>query len=268
YGYSLDCPDGLVCWEAQFGDFVNVGQVVIDQFIVSAEDKWNRLSGLVMLLPHGFEGQGPEHSSARLERFLTLAAEDNIQVVYPSTAAQFFHLLRRQVVKKWRKPLIVMTPKSLLRAAHVASPMTDLATGTFRRVLPDTLARSDSEVQQIILCMGKIYYELAARREKLGRNDVAILRLEQIYPVPQTELLEQLSRYAPEATVTWVQEEPQNMGAWRFLRAMWGDRVFGRNPFAGISRPASASPATGSQHSHELEQQEILVAALGGDQED
>ncbi|MDZ4686463.1 MAG: 2-oxoglutarate dehydrogenase E1 component, partial [Planctomycetaceae bacterium] len=268
YGYSLDCPDGLVCWEAQFGDFVNVAQVVIDQFIVSAEDKWNRLSGLVMLLPHGFEGQGPEHSSARLERFLTLAAEDNIQVVYPSTAAQFFHLLRRQVLKKWRKPLIVMTPKSLLRAAHVASPMTDLATGTFRRVLPDALARSDSEVKQVILCMGKIYYELAARRDKLGRNDVAILRLEQIYPIPQTELLEQLSRYAPEASVTWVQEEPENMGAWRYLRALWCDRVFGRNPFAGISRPASASPATGSQHSHELEQQEILIAALGGDQED
>jgi 2-oxoglutarate dehydrogenase E1 component len=266
YGYSLDCPDGLTCWEAQFGDFVNVAQVVIDQFIVSAEDKWNRLSGLVMLLPHGFEGQGPEHSSGRLERFLTLAAEDNIQVANPTTAAQFFHLLRRQVIKKWRKPLVVMTPKSLLRAAQVASPLSDLATGTFRRVLPDVLDRPDSEVRQILMCSGKIYYELAARREKLGRNDVAILRMEQLYPLPSSELSEQLSRYAPDTPVTWVQEEPENMGAWRFLRGMWGDRVLGRNSMGVICRPASASPATGSQHSHELEQQEILVAALGDDQ--
>jgi 2-oxoglutarate dehydrogenase E1 component len=263
YGYSLDCPDGLVCWEAQFGDFVNVAQVVIDQFIVSAEDKWNRLSGLVMLLPHGFEGQGPEHSSARLERFLTLAAEDNIQVAYPSTPAQYFHLLRRQVLKKWRKPLIVMTPKSLLRSPLATSSLADLSTGTFRRVLPDMLDRPPGDVRQILLCTGKIYYELAQHREKRGRTDVAILRLEQLYPLPQGELQAQLERYGEDVPVTWVQEEPENMGAWRYLRVVWGERIFGRHPFAGVMRPASASPATGSYHSHEIEQLQILDQAFG-----
>jgi len=263
YGYSLDTPDGLICWEAQFGDFVNVAQVIIDQFIVSAEDKWNRLSGLVMLLPHGFEGNGPEHSSARLERFLQLAAEDNIQIVYPTTPAQIFHVLRRQVLRKWRKPLIVMTPKQMLRMRQAVSSFQDLETGTFRRLLPDSLERPASEVRQIVLCSGKIYYELAERREELHRNDIAILRLEQLYPIPEEELKSALAVYPSGIPVVWAQEEPENMGAWRFLRVHWGDSLFGRYPFSGISRPASASPATGSHKSHDLEQDVILTKVIG-----
>ena len=261
YGYSLDTPDGLVCWEAQFGDFVNVAQVIIDQFIVSAEDKWNRLSGIVMLLPHGFEGNGPEHSSARLERFLQLAAEDNIQIANPTTPAQLFHLLRRQVLRKWRKPLIVMTPKSLLKMP--LSSLADFATGAFRRVLPDATVHSTADVRHVLLCSGKVYYDLAKRRDELKRKDVAILRLEQLYPLPKKQLEEALSVYAPGTRVTWVQEEPENMGAWRFLRVVWGQSLFGSHPFEGISRPESASPATGSHTSHELEQDEILTAAIG-----
>ncbi|HET6422492.1 MAG TPA: 2-oxoglutarate dehydrogenase E1 component [Planctomycetaceae bacterium] len=262
YGYSLDSPDGLTCWEAQFGDFVNVAQVIIDQFIVSAEDKWNRLSGLVMLLPHGFEGNGPEHSSARLERFLDLCAEDNIQVCYPTTPAQIFHLLRRQVHRKWRKPLIVMTPKWMLRAPGAISTLADLGQGTYRRVLPDTLTRPATEVKQILVCTGKVYYELAKRREELQRNDVAILRLEQLYPTPTEELLKLMAEYPADAPITWVQEEPENNGAWRFLRVLWGEKLGGR-PLSLISRPASASPATGSHHSHDIEQEKILEAAIG-----
>lgn len=263
YGYSLDTPDGLVCWEAQFGDFVNVAQVIIDQFIVSAEDKWNRLSGLVMLLPHGFEGAGPEHSSARLERFLQLAAEDNIQIVYPTTPAQIFHVLRRQVLRKWRKPLIVMTPKSLLRAPQAVSTFADLETGTFRRILPDALDSPHNEVRQIVLCTGKIYYDLAARRDELKRTDVAIIRLEQLYPVPEKELEILLATYPDGTPVVWAQEEPENMGAWRFLRVRWGESLFRRYPLTGVSRPASASPATGSHTSHDLEQDEILTKVIG-----
>ncbi len=263
YGYSLDTPDGLVCWEAQFGDFVNVAQVIIDQFIVSAEDKWNRLSGLVLLLPHGFEGNGPEHSSARLERFLQLAAEDNVQIVYPTTPAQIFHVLRRQVHRKWRKPLIVMTPKEMLRMRNAVSTMSDLATGTFRRVLPDALDRPASDVRQIVLCSGKIYYELADRREELQRTDIAILRLEQLYPVPERELEQLLSNYPEGTPVVWAQEEPENMGAWRFLRVLWGEAIFRRYPFTGVARPASASPATGSHKSHDIEQNEILTKVIG-----
>lgn len=263
YGYSLDTPDGLICWEAQFGDFVNVAQVIIDQFIVSAEDKWNRLSGLVMLLPHGFEGAGPEHSSARLERFLQLAAEDNIQVVYPTTPAQIFHVLRRQVLRKWRKPLVIMTPKSLLRARQATSQFSELATGTFKRVIPDALQRLGSEVRQIVLCTGKIYYELAARREELQRNDIAIIRLEQLYPVPTAELEAALADYADGTPVIWAQEEPENMGAWRFFRVQWGDSIFGRFPLSVECRPASASPATGSHTSHDIEQDEILTKVIG-----
>ncbi|MBI1348430.1 2-oxoglutarate dehydrogenase E1 component [bacterium] len=264
YGYSLDCPDGLVVWEAQFGDFVNAAQVIIDQFIVSAEDKWNRLSGLVMLLPHGFEGAGPEHSSARLERFLTLAAEDNIQICYPSTPAQQFHLLRRQVLRKWRKPLIVMTPKQHLRPPNgFSSSLEDLATGTFQRVIGDQSNVPAAAIRQIILCTGKIYRELEQQRERLGRKDIAILRVEQLYPLPNEALQAELAKYNEGIPVTWVQEEPENMGAWRFFRVHWGERLFGRHPFKGICRPASASPATGSFHSHENEQQAILREAIG-----
>jgi 2-oxoglutarate dehydrogenase E1 component len=261
YGYSLDCPDGLVMWEAQFGDFVNVAQVVIDQFIVSAEDKWNRLSGLVMLLPHGFEGQGPEHSSARLERFLLLAAKDNIQVVQPTTPAQIFHCLRRQVLRVWRKPLVVMTPKSLLRHPGCVSTLDDLATGSFQRVLRDTAAAA-RDVRRILLCSGKVAYELEKRRQELSRHDVAIVRVEQFYPLPRKALEDALADYAPGTPAVWVQDEPENMGAWRFLRIHFGDKLLDRFPFSGVCRQSAASPATGSKKSHDLEQNELLATAF------
>jgi 2-oxoglutarate dehydrogenase E1 component len=260
YGYSVDCPHGLTLWEAQFGDFVNVAQVIIDQFIVSAEDKWRRLSGLVMLLPHGFEGQGPEHSSARLERFLELGAEDNIQVIVPSTPAQIFHALRRQIVRAWRKPLIVMTPKSLLRHPQCVSPLDDLARGRFQRIIPDAQPPAGN-VRRILLTSGKLYYELEQRRQDLGRTDVAILRVEQPYPLPLNQLQAALLPYPEHTPVMWVQEEPENMGAWRFLRVMLGEKLFGR-PFWRIARATSASPATGSHNSHKREQEQLLQEAF------
>ncbi len=262
YGYSLDCPDGLVIWEAQFGDFVNAAQVVIDQFIVSAEDKWNRLSGLVMLLPHGFEGQGPEHSSARLERFLSLCAKDNIQVAQPTTPAQMFHLLRRQVLRVWRKPLVVMTPKSLLRHPNCLSSLDDLATGTFQRVLADASGVPARDVRRILLCTGKVAYELEKRRQELGRRDVAIVRVEQLYPLPRKALEDALAGYAPGTPAVWVQDEPENMGAWRFLRIHFGEKLLDRFPFSGMCRQSAASPATGSKKSHDLEQNELLSASF------
>ena len=256
YGYSLDVPDGLVLWEAQFGDFANAAQVIIDQFIASGEDKWRRLSGLVMLLPHGFEGSGPEHSSARLERYLQLCAEDNMQVVYPTTPAQMFHLLRRQVLRPWRKPLVVMTPKSLLRHPKAVSSLEDLASGTFERVIPDPEADGATRV---ILCSGKVYYDLLAER---GDNrDTAIVRLEQLYPLSERELGAALAPYAADAPVVWVQEEPENMGAWRNLRVEFGVQLLG-HPFSGVYRPASASPATGSGSAHKLEQKDLMRAAF------
>ncbi|MBK7584240.1 MAG: 2-oxoglutarate dehydrogenase E1 component [Myxococcales bacterium] len=261
YGYSLDWPDGLVLWEAQFGDFVNAAQVIIDQFLVSAEDKWKRLSGLVMLLPHGYEGQGPEHSSARLERFLVLAAEDNIQIAQPSTPAQYFHLLRRQVLRPWRKPLIVFTPKSLLRHPRCTSSLEECATGRFRRVLADP-AVEPAEVQRVLLCSGRIYYDLVQRREELARRDVAILRIEQFYPLDAAILRDELEPFREGTPVVWLQDEPNNMGAWRHLRARFGDGVFGRHPLSVVCRAESASPATGSPSAHKLEQAEILEKAF------
>ena len=263
YGYSLDCPDGLVLWEAQFGDFVNAAQVIVDQFVVSAEEKWRRLSGLVLLLPHGFEGQGPEHSSARLERFLELAVNDNIQIVSPTTPAQYFHVLRRQVLRPWRKPLVVMTPKSLLRHPKVVSSLADLQQGGFERILGD-VAAAPERVRRVLLCSGKVYYDLLTMREELGRDDVAILRLEQLYPLRDEQLRGALAPYAPAAPVVWVQEEPANMGAWRYLLARFGDRLLGARPFSGVCRPASASPATGWAALHKNEQQKLLKVALDG----
>jgi 2-oxoglutarate dehydrogenase E1 component len=262
YGYSLDCPDGLVLWEAQFGDFVNAAQVIIDQFIAGAEDKWHRLSSVVLLLPHGFEGMGPEHSSARLERFLQLAAEDNIQIVYPSTPAQYFHCLRRQVLSRWRKPLVVLTPKSLLRNPKSVSTLEECAVGRFRRVIQDPLVDRDQRVDKILLCSGKIYYELEAERARLGQKNIAIVRLEQLYPFPEPELKDALVLYPDAKSVSWVQEEPENMGAWHYLHAKFCNQVFGR-PFSGVFRPASGSPATGSHASHTREQKELLDQALG-----
>jgi len=262
YGYSLDCPEGLVIWEAQFGDFVNAAQVVIDQFIVSAEDKWNRLSGITMLLPHGFEGQGPEHSSARLERFLSLCAKDNIQVAQPTTPAQLFHLLRRQVLRVWRKPLVVMTPKSLLRNPACVSSLDDLVKGSFQRVLPDTLDTPARDIHRVLLCSGKVAYELEKRRQEIGRRDVAIIRVEQLYPLPRQALEEALAAYTPGTPVVWVQEEPENMGSWRFVRIHFGEKLFDRFPFSGVCRQSAASPATGSKKSHDMEQNELLSAAF------
>ena len=261
YGYSLDCPKSLVLWEAQFGDFVNCAQVILDQFITSAEVKWHRLSGLVLLLPHGFEGMGPEHSSARLERFLTLAAEDNIQIVQPTTPAQYFHVLRRQAIRNWRKPLIVFTPKSLLRHPKVVSSLEDCANGKFQRVLPDD--SKSQNVKRILLCTGKVYYDLAAYRAEHKRDDVAIIRLEQLYPLPAALLDQALNAYAEHTPVLWVQEEPANMGAWRYLHEKFGKKLFNRFPFALISRVESASPATGSSHAHKLQQAQLVACAFG-----
>ncbi len=262
YGYSLDYPEGLVAWEAQFGDFVNAAQVVIDQFIASAEAKWRRLSGVILLLPHGFDGQGPEHSSARLERFLALAADDNLQVVYPTTPAQYFHCLRRQVLRRWRKPLVIMTPKSLLRHRECQSTLDDFETGRFQPVILDSERKNAKETNRVLMCSGKIFYELLERRRELEGPAPPIIRLEQFYPLPVEELRGVLARFAPGAQVMWVQEEPENMGAWRFLRVHW-DQFFSEYPLACVSRPASASPATGSKTAHEREQKHLIERALG-----
>lgn len=267
YGYSLGFPDALVLWEAQFGDFVNAAQVLIDQFLASAEEKWQHLSGLVLLLPHGFEGQGPEHSSGRLERFLQLAAEDNLQIVVPGTPAQYFHCLRRQAIRRWRKPLIVFTPKSLLRDSRNVSTLDELATGRFRRVLPDgcsadAIPAEVPRIDRILLCSGKIYYDLRERCVHERRNDVALIRLEQLYPLPRSQLAAALEPHCDGTPIRWVQEEPENMGAWRYLRHEMGERVFGRWPLTGVCRPASGSTATGSNSRYRREQQELINSAL------
>ncbi len=259
YGYSLDYPDGLVLWEAQFGDFVNAAQVIIDQFLAAAEDKWMRLSGLVLLLPHGFEGQGPEHSSARLERFLSLAAEDNIQVCNLTTPAQYFHVLRRQVVRPWRKPLVLMTPKSLLRHKAAVSDLDELATGHFQRVIADATLPA-AKASRVILCTGKVYYDLIQSRSDKKRDDVAIVRVEELYPFPADALVAVAN--APKGVpVVWVQEEPWNMGAQYFLRPRL-EKTLGR-PVQYVCREESASPATGSAASHKVEQQLLMDQAFG-----
>ncbi|MFA5550123.1 MAG: 2-oxoglutarate dehydrogenase E1 component [Trueperaceae bacterium] len=260
YGYSLDMPEGLVIWEAQYGDFVNVAQVIIDQFLASAEEKWSRLSGLVLQLPHAFEGGGPEHSSARLERFLQLCAEDNMQVVYPTTPAQIFHLLRRQVLRPYRKPLIIMSPKSLIRHPKAVSSLEEVATGTFQRVIADDMA-DPKKVRRIIVTSGKVYYDLLAEREERGAYDVAIVRLEQLYPLDPGAIDAALARYSKDVPVVWVQEEPANNGAWHFLLVRYRDEFHG-HPFSGVYRPESASPATGSGAAHKLEQAELLRQAF------
>ena len=260
YGYSLDRPDKLVLWEAQFGDFANAAQVIIDQFIVSAEDKWSRLSGLVLLLPHGFEGQGPEHSSARIERFLALAAEDNIQVCNLTTPGQLFHALRRQIHRPLRKPLVVFTPKSLLRSPEAVSTLDELESGAFQRVIPDTSV-DPAKVTRILLCSGKVYYDLAAERRRAARQDVAVLRLEQYYPLSDA-LTKALAPFAEGTPVVWVQEEPRNMGAWYFINARSAELLHGRHPLTVVSRAESASPATGSKAAHDLEQKMLVRDAF------
>ena len=261
YGYSLDCPEGLVMWEAQFGDFWNVAQCIVDQFIVSAEDKWKRLSRLVMLLPHGFEGQGPEHCSARLERLLLLTAEHNIIVAQPSTPAQYFHLLRRQVKSKWSKPLIVLTPKSLLRHPGCTSVLDEIQNGSFQKILPDDRP-SNPPTRRVLISSGKAYYDLFEERKKLNANDVALLRVEQFYPMEAAQVVEAISKYPAGTPVSWYQDEPSNMGAWQFIKMRWGDDIIKSHPLSLISRPESASPATGSLRSHKLEERDLLTQAF------
>ena len=262
YGYSLDFPEALVAWEAQFGDFANGAQVIIDQFITSGEDKWNRLSGLVLLLPHGFEGQGPEHSSARLERFLTAAADDNIQVVNLTTPAQIFHCLRRQVARPYRKPLVVMSPKSLLRHPRAVSEWKEICEGRFQRIIPEGAEVDPAKVRRVLLVSGKFYYELLERRESESIDDVAIVRVEQLHPFDDGLLEQVLSPYPDGVEVVWVQEEPRNMGAWPFFWMRTGDSWFGKYPFRCVSRKASASPATGSAAAHKIEQEKLLQEAF------
>lgn len=262
FGFSLDAPDCLVLWEAQFGDFFNVAQVIFDQFISTSEDKWDKLNHLVMLLPHGFEGQGPEHSSARLERFLQLAAEDNICVANLTTPAQLFHILRRQILRPVRKPLVIMSPKSLLRHPDCVSPWSEFHRGAFHRVLPDNVLAEPAKVKRVLLCSGKIFYDLAHYRKERQRDDVAIVRLEQLYPFPEKSLRAALSQYGRGTPVIWVQEEPENMGALTFIKLRFGESVYDRFPFLTVSRPESASPATGSSASHRIEQDGLIEQAF------
>jgi 2-oxoglutarate dehydrogenase E1 component len=258
YGFSRDFPEALVLWEAQFGDFANGAQIMIDQFIVAGEDKWNLLSGVVLLLPHGYEGQGPEHSSARIERFLQLAARDNIQICQPSTSAQYFHLLRRQALRAWRKPLVVFTPKSMLRHPAASSSLAEFSAPRFQPVIPDAGAGSAARV---LLCTGKIGHELAAERKRRKDFSTAIIFLEQLYPFPEAELAAEMDRHTAARDFVWVQEEPANMGALAFLLPRLERLAHGR-PVLSVKRSASASPATGSHKAHEMEQRTLLALAF------
>ncbi|HCY00890.1 MAG TPA: 2-oxoglutarate dehydrogenase E1 component, partial [Bacteroidales bacterium] len=252
YGYSLGVPNGLTIWEAQFGDFFNVAQVIIDQYVSSAEDKWGLKSGLTLLLPHGFEGQGPEHSSARIERFLTLAARQNMQITNITTPANFFHALRKQVKREFRTPLIVFTPKSLLRHPRCISKLDELSKGAFQEVIDDDNVESE-KVLRVVFCSGKVYYDLLERKEHFEANDIALVRIEQLYPFPKKQVESVIARYPNTIQWLWVQEEPQNMGAWNFIR----DNIT-QVPIEVVSRLASGSPAVGLSKLHNQEQQEII----------
>jgi 2-oxoglutarate dehydrogenase E1 component len=259
YGFSRDFPEALVLWEAQFGDFANGAQIIIDQFIAASEDKWGLLSGIVMLLPHGYEGQGPEHSSARIERYLELAARDNIQICQPSNAAQYFHLLRRQALRAWRKPLVVFTPKSMLRNPAASSPLSDFSSGRFQTVIPDP---GDGSAARVLLCTGKIGHELKAERKRRQQDSPAISFVEQLYPFPEAELAAEMDRHANAREFVWVQEEPGNMGAHEFIIPQLEPLARGRAVLS-VNRSASASPATGSPKAHEMEQKTLVTLAFG-----
>ena len=263
YGFATAEPNALVIWEAQFGDFVNGAQVVIDQFISSGETKWGRVCGLAMFLPHGYEGQGPEHSSARLERFLQLCAEHNMQVCVPSTAAQMFHMLRRQMLRPFRKPLIVMTPKSLLRKKEASSQITDFANGAFQTVIPDVESLEAKEVKRIVACSGKVYYDLAARRAEAKRTDVAIIRVEQLYPFPHKQFEAEMKRYMNASEVVWCQEEPQNQGAWYQSAHYFRENMRDDQKLYYAGRPPSAAPATGYMARHNERQRALVEQAFG-----
>jgi 2-oxoglutarate dehydrogenase E1 component len=259
YGYAITDPYTLTLWEAQFGDFANNAQGVIDLFIASGESKWQRLCGLVMLLPHGWEGLGPEHSSARLERFLQLCADDNIQVCDLTTPAQYFHLLRRQALADFRKPLVIMTPKSLLRHPKAVSSLDDLSNGRFAAVIDDPARPEDAE--RVLICSGKLYYQLLERRDKLATQQVAIVRLEQYYPFPEEALSAVLEGYPQAESIVWIQEAPQNMGGWQFVRPRI-EAIIDR-PLAYVGRPASASPASGFPKIYRQQQEAISDQAIG-----
>ena len=265
YGYATAEPRTLTIWEAQFGDFANGAQVVIDQFITSGESKWGRLCGLTMLLPHGYEGQGPEHSSARLERYLQLCAEQNIQVCVPTTPAQVYHMLRRQVIRPLRKPLVVMTPKSLLRHKLAISTLEDLANGSFQTVIPEIDSLDPKKVDRVVLCSGKVYYDLLEKRRAEGREDTAIVRIEQLYPFPEDDLAEVLAPYKNLKHIVWCQEEPMNQGAWfcsqHHMRRVIAAHKKGLNlEYAG--REGSAAPACGYASMHAEQQEKLLQDAF------
>jgi 2-oxoglutarate dehydrogenase E1 component len=258
YGYSRAYPERLVAWEAQFGDFVNGAQIIIDQFLSAAEDKWGHRSGLVLLLPHGYEGQGPEHSHARPERFLQAAARDALQVCQPSTAAQYFHLLRRQMLRRWRKPLVVLTPKMMLRHPSSASRLQDLSEREFERV---RVAAGSPDADLLLVCSGKILHELARERQRRGRDSAALISIEELYPIPEAELTAAFGGFASAKEIRWVQEEPENMGA-RATMAPILERLKGGRALGWVSRPAGGSPATGSSAVHAREQAELIDRAL------
>jgi 2-oxoglutarate dehydrogenase E1 component len=262
YGYATADPRTLTIWEGQFGDFCNGAQVVIDQFISSGEAKWGRLCGLVLFLPHGYEGQGPEHSSARLERFLQLCALDNMQVCVPTTPAQMFHMLRRQMLRGTRKPLIVMTPKSMLRHRLSTSTLAELEHGEYQRVIPDTLAKDPHAVTRVVLCSGKVYYDLVEEYEKRHISDVAVVRVEQLYPFPRVELYAELVRFPNARTVVWCQEEPMNQGAWFQIRHHLQASITERHELHYAGRHRSPAPATGNSNTHAREQAALVNEAL------
>jgi 2-oxoglutarate dehydrogenase E1 component len=264
YGYATAEPNTLVIWEAQFGDFVNGAQVVIDQFISSGETKWGRACGLTLMLPHGYEGQGPEHSSARLERFLQLCGEHNMQVCQPTTPAQIFHLLRRQMIRAFRKPLVILTPKSLLRNKEAVSPLQDLARGGFSTVLPEASQTIDPKaVRKVVFCTGKVYYDLVLARRERELDDVVVLRIEQLYPFPNKTLEAEMRKYPAATQVVWCQDEPQNQGAWFFVQHHIQDALRDGQRLSYAGRPASASPAVGYYDKHYAQQKDLLTAALG-----
>jgi 2-oxoglutarate dehydrogenase E1 component len=263
YGYSTAEPNTLTIWEAQFGDFANGAQVVIDQFISSGEVKWGRASGLVMMLPHGYEGQGPEHSSARPERFLQLCADNNMQVVQPTSASQIFHLLRRQMVRQFRKPLVIMTPKSLLRNKDAGSSLNDLAKGGFQTVIGEADEKIDAKkVKRVIACSGKVYYDLVNQRKTRNQLDTAIIRIEQLYPFPHKSFAAELKKFPNFTELVWAQDEPQNQGPWFQIQHNIFESLESGQRLAYAGRPASASPAVGYYDKHYAQQKELLETAF------
>jgi 2-oxoglutarate dehydrogenase E1 component len=263
YGYASNDPNTLVIWEAQFGDFANGAQVVIDQFIASGEVKWGRVNGLTLMLPHGYEGQGPEHSSARLERFMQLAADTNMQIVQPTTASQIFHVLRRQMIRNLRKPLIIFTPKSLLRNKDATSPLSEFTKGGFQTVIPENKALKGDKVKRVLICSGKVYYDLVKKREELGADDTAILRAEQLYPFPHKAFATELKKYPNATELVWTQDEPQNQGAWFFVQHYIHENMTEGQRLGYSGRAASASPAVGYSHLHQEQQKALVDGAFG-----